>query len=134
MFYPRGWQLTRGDRGTATAVAMDGHGHIAGYLNLTPRQSPETLSDWTSFRVRHNIEEGERDVRSEGSATGVRFRDARGSCVRDSYTTTTNARYTELACLVRGPVASAVIVGAAPPAEWSGVSPSLERALAALIT
>ena len=134
LFYPPGWRLTRGDRGTATAVSLDAGGHIVGYLNLTPRQSRETLAHWTSFRVRHNIEEGERDVRREAVGSNLRFRTGRGSCVRDSYTTVTGARYIELACLVSGSATSSVIVGAAPPEKWSRISPSLERAIAALLT
>ncbi len=132
--YPPGWRLSRGDRGTATAVASDPEGRIAGYLNLTPRQSRETLSDWTSFRIRHNIQEGERNVTREGARVDLRFLNGRGTCVRDSYTTVTGARYIELACLVRGSAASSVIVGAAPPRDWSTISPVLERAIAALVT
>ncbi len=134
LFYPPGWRLIRGDRGTATAVTIDGEKRIAGYLNLTPRQSRETLADWTSFRVSHNAQEGDREVRREAARQDLRFRSGRGTCVRDSYTTVSHARYIELACLVMGSSATSVIVGAAPPQQWSRMSPLLERAIGALIT
>jgi hypothetical protein len=92
------------------------------------------LADWASFRVRHNVAEGERNVTSEDAAYGVRFRTGSGSCVRDSYTTVSRARFIELACLVKGARATSVIVGAAPPRAWNLTSPLLFRALSALIT
>jgi hypothetical protein len=134
LFYPPGWRLTRTDKGTATVIAVDAQQRIAGYLNLTPRQGGETLADWTSFRVRHNAQEGDREVIPEGARQDLRFRTGRGTCVRDSYTTVSRARYIELACLVRGPSATSVIVGAAPPQQWSTMSPLLARAIGALIT
>ena len=134
LFYPPGWRLTRGDGGSATAVLLGSGGRTEGYLNLTPRQSNESLRDWTSFRVRHNIEEGERDVRSEAAAPHVAVAGGRGACVRDSYTTVTNARYVEIACLVQGRRADSVIVAAAPPGDWSTASRSLTRAVSSVST
>ena len=52
--YPSGWHVVEGDRGSATAVLLEAGGHDLGYLNLTPRQAPETLSDWIAFRPHHN--------------------------------------------------------------------------------
>lgn len=129
--YPAGWRLARGDAGSATAIARDAHGAIVGYLNATPRQSNETLSGWSSFRVAHNVREGERDVRREASRQRVRFLDGRGTCVQDSYTTTTRARYVELACLVQGSTASTVIVAATTPQRWAATVGLLERAVSA---
>ena len=61
---------------------------IAGYLNATPRQGAESLRNWTEFRVAHNGEEGDREVRLLAGATGhLSFRSATGSCVLDSYRT-----------------------------------------------
>jgi hypothetical protein len=113
---------------------MDARRQLVGYLNLTPRQSSETLSDWASFRVAHNVAEGDRDVKREAVAYGVRFRTGTGTCVRDSYMTVSRARFIELACLVRGTRAASVIVGAAPPRAWSMFSPVLYRAVSALVT
>jgi hypothetical protein len=105
-----------------------------GYLNLTPRQGDENLGNWASFRVGHNAQEGDRGVTRLASAGGLRFRTGPGSCVRDSYTTSTGAHFIELACLVRGPTASSVIVGASPPGTWTQMAPLIERSISALTT
>jgi hypothetical protein len=134
LFYPPGWQRERGDRGTASAVLLGADHAIIGYLNLTPRQSSETLANWPRFRIEHNRREGERAVTREAFARNVHFRRARGSCVRDSYTTVSGARFIELACIVRGAATESVIVGATPSSQWARVSPVLERAISALHT
>jgi hypothetical protein len=127
--YPPGWTKTPGDRGTATAALVGAGGRYLGYLNVTPQQGAEKLTGWASFRVSHNAEEGDRDVKRLAAATGLRFLDGTGSCVEDSYTTSVGARYTEIACIVKGPSTTSVIVGAAPPVSWAQVSPQLERAI-----
>jgi len=132
--FPPGWHLIHGDRGTATAALFDARRQFLGYLNLTPRQGSETSSDWATFRVRHNAEEGDREVRSDGAATNLRFRNGRGSCVRDTYTTSSNARYEEIACLVVGRHAASVVVGAAPVARWSEEQSVIEREISATTT
>ena len=129
--YPSSWRRVSGDRGTATAELLDRAGRIVGYLNITPRQGPETLRNWTQFRPDHNREEGDTNVRTLASASGLRFRAGRGSCVKDSYTTTL-ARYVELACLVQGAATSSVVVGASTPGQWQRISPILERSISAL--
>jgi hypothetical protein len=134
MRYPSGWRRTHGDAGTATAVLLNRDHEFVGYLNLTPRQSDETLGNWASFRLGHNVEEGDRRVTRLASASGLRFRSGPGSCVRDAYTTLTGAHFIELACLVKGPTASSVIVGASPPAKWTQMAPLIERAISALTT
>jgi hypothetical protein len=117
-----------------TAVLQSAGHDFLGYLNLTPRQGDETLSTWASFRTRHNTLEGDRSVTELGAATGLRFRNGHGSCVRDAYTTGTGARYIELACLVQGARAAFVIVGAAPPRMWASIAPKIERAISAFPT
>jgi hypothetical protein len=129
--YPRSWRPYPGDPGTATAALLGDGGRIRGYLNITPRQGPEALATWASFRIAHNAEEGDREVRREGAAGDLAFRRGKGSCVRDSYTTTTGARYVELACLVAGAQASTVIVAAALRSAWRSLAPELERAISA---
>lgn len=116
------------------AFAVRSCGQYLGYLNLTPRQGQEAQASWTSFRPRHNVAEGEKDVTVMDSATGLRFRSGHGSCVRDTYTTSTNARYVEIACLVDGRRASSVIVGAALSRRWAEERSVIERAISALIT
>jgi hypothetical protein len=126
--YPTGWSLIKTDPGTVTAARKAG-GQIVGYLNVTPQGGDETLANWASFRPAHNREEGDHDVVATASATGLRFRGGQGSCVKDDYSTSSNARYTEIACIVRGQAATTVIVGAAPPASWNRFSPAIERAI-----
>jgi hypothetical protein len=134
MRYPREWRRIAGDPGTATAVVGDREHEFLGYLNLTPRQGAESLRNWASFRLGHNADEGDRGVTRLASASGLRFRSGPGSCVSDSYITTTGAHFTELACLVRGPTVSSVIVGASPPGAWTQVGPLIERSISALTT
>lgn len=132
--YPPGWHPVTGDHGSASAALLDAHGHYLGYLNLTPRQGAETLASWPTFRLRHNAAEGEREVKLYAAARNLRFRAAHGTCVRDSYTTSTNARYMEIACLVDGSHATSVIVGAATREDWTRERSVIERAIAALVT
>jgi hypothetical protein len=131
---PDGWVPARGDAGTRTAELKRRPGEIVGYLNATPREGAETLANWPAFRPGHNREEGDRDVRLLASARDVRFRAATGSCVLDAYRTISGARYREIACLVAGRSASAVVVGAAPPRLWAAEAPVLERAVAGFET
>ena len=126
--YPPGWRLIKTDPGTVTAARKSGD-RIVGYLNITPQSGDETLANWASFRPAHNREEGDHAVVTMASATGLRFRNGQGSCVKDGYMTSSNARYVEIACIVRGPKATTVIVGAAPPTLWSRFSPTLQRAI-----
>jgi hypothetical protein len=129
--YPPGWRIVPGDRGTATAVLLGEEGRYLGYLNVTPRQGAENVATWASFRIAHNADEGDTAVKRIAAATGLRFRAGHGSCVKDSYTTRTGARYVEVACLIAGPRAESVIVGAAPRDSWSSTSTALERAISA---
>jgi hypothetical protein len=133
MPYPPGWARIPGDQGTATAALLGARRMFLGYLNVTPRQGKETLPGWPTFRVRHNAKEGDRKVRTLAARLGVRFRRGHGSCVEDSYTTSIGTRYIELACLVAGPRASVVVVGAAPPSSWPRVGPLLAAAISASI-
>ncbi|TMM02984.1 MAG: hypothetical protein E6G05_08470 [Actinobacteria bacterium] len=127
--YPPGWSRIHGDPGTAT-VALLGSGHqILGYLNVTPRQGPETLANFAHFRVDHNGDEGDHGITTLAATTKRRFGSGQTSCVQDSYATKTGARYVELACFVSGPRTSVVVVGAAPPESWQRVSPLIQRAI-----
>jgi hypothetical protein len=127
--YPRSWQPQHGDPGTATVALLAAGGRYLGYLNLTPQQGPETLSNWASFRVEHNADEGDRSVRRLSAATGLHFRTGHGTCVKDSYTTETDSHFVEIACLVAGSRAHSVIVGAAPPSRWNQASAVIQRAI-----
>lgn len=129
--YPPGWRRVHGDAGTATAILYGQDRRVLGYLNVTPRQGAETLSNWASFRTAHDADEGDRAVTRLQSGTGLRFRNGHGSCVRDSYTTNSGAHYVELACIVAGQHATTVIVGASPPEAWPRMSPLIERSISA---
>jgi len=130
--YPSSWRALPGDGGTASAALRTPHGRYLGYLNITPRQGGERERSWGAFRVRHNRGEGDTDVRLRAWARALRFRDGRGACVQDSYTTITRARYIEIACLVSGSGGADVIVGAAPPGAWRAEAPTIERAISAI--
>ncbi|MBV8430093.1 MAG: hypothetical protein JO244_02950 [Solirubrobacterales bacterium] len=130
--YPPSWRAQRGDTGTATAALMGPRDRFLGYLNLTPRQGDETLANWSSFRVEHVAEDGDHNVRRLAAAQRLRFLSGQGSCVKDAYTTRTNQRFVEIACLVSGGQGESVIVAAAPPQVWDRESATLERAIDAV--
>jgi hypothetical protein len=132
--YPPSWQSIRSDPGTVSAAVRAPTGEIRGYLNATPQQGAETASNWSSFRLDHNRDEGDMDVKPVASATNLRFRDGHGSCVIDTYTTSTGRGYREIACIVAGASATTVVVGAAPPAQWSRQGPALEHAISSFLT
>jgi hypothetical protein len=54
--------------------------------------------------------------------------------VIDTYTSSTGRSYREVACIVAGARATTVVVGAAPPAQWSRQGPALERAISSFLT
>lgn len=134
MAYPPDWRQIKGDSGTATAALITARGRYLGYLNATPQQGDETFADWRTFRVQHNHEEGDRSVVRLAYAQGLRFLNGHGNCVKDGYVSGTGVRYIEIACLVAGPSAHTVIVGAAPPSSWARVSGSIERAISGFRT
>jgi hypothetical protein len=134
MAYPLRWRSIRSDPGTVSAATRAESGAIRGYLNATPQQGAETLGSWSSFRVDHNGDEGDVNVKQVASATNLRFRHAHGSCVIDTYSSSTGHRYREIACIVAGARATTVVVGAAPPAQWAQQGPAIERAISSFIT
>jgi hypothetical protein len=131
---PPGWKAEDGDPGTQTVVSRGPSGAVVGYLNATPRQGAETAANWSRFRVDHNRDEGDRDVKLAAAAAGLGFRSGSGSCVIDSYRTETGNRYREIACIVSGRSAATVIVAAAPPSRWAEQAPTIERAIDAFTT
>jgi hypothetical protein len=127
--YPASWKVVHSDPGTFTAALKTGRGSFLGYLNLTPRQGEETLSNWRSFRIEHNREEGDTHVRKLAVAESLHFRTGHGNCVKDSYLGGTGVHYVEIACLIAGSHSSVVAVGAAPPAAWPRQAAVIERAI-----
>jgi hypothetical protein len=130
--YPPGWSRIKTDPGTATVALVGAGGRIDGYLNATPKQGTETLGNWSRFRPGHNLREGDRSVRLLASSDHLTFRSGRGACVIDDYTTS-KATYREIACLVSGPKAPAVVVAAAPTAVWNRQAATLERAVSSYV-
>jgi hypothetical protein len=132
--FPKSWSSIRSDPGTVSAATKSRGGQIVGYLNATPQQGDETLADWSSFRPAHDADEGDRNVSLRAAATGVPFRNGRGSCVIDDYTTSTQRRYRELACIVSGTRSTSVVVGAAPPSRWHRSGPVIERSVEGFVS
>jgi hypothetical protein len=134
MAYPPAWKPIRTDPGTVTSALRDSDGDIVGYLNATPQQSSETLANWAAFRPDHNADEGDRNLRPIAAATDLRFRSGHGSCLIEDYRTSSGHPYREVACIVAGSQATTVIVGAAPPEDWSRQGPAIERAISSFLT
>jgi hypothetical protein len=132
-FYPPAWRPIRTDPGTASVALLSSGAQIEGFLNTTPRQGGETLDNWIRFRPQHNRGEGDREVRLLAAIRDAPFRSGLASCVIDTYTTI-KAQYREIACLVAGPNASTVVVGATPSALAAQQMTTLERAVTTFVS
>jgi hypothetical protein len=132
--YPADWRSTTSDPGTRTAAIRTPAGRIAGYLNATPQQGEESLSNWSTFRLDHNGDEGDTHIHLVAADTNLAFRQGHGSCVIDDYTSSSGHRYREIACIVAGAKATTVVVGAAPPGDWNSERPALEGSISAFKT
>ncbi len=132
--YPHRWRAIRSDPGTVSAALRSGSGSIQGYLNATPQQGAETLSNWSRFRPAHNRDEGDTQVTELAAADSRRFRSGDGSCVVDGYASSSGHRFREIACIVDGGPATTVVVGAAPPSYWQRERPVIERAISSFQT
>jgi hypothetical protein len=132
--FPASWRSIVSDPGTRSAAIRPDGGRIAGYLNATPQQGDETLDNWSSFRLEHNQEEGDTEVKLVAAAQDLMFQGGHGSCVIDDYRSSSGHQYREIACIVDGTNATTVVVGAAPPQDWHSQSPALERAISAFKT
>jgi hypothetical protein len=60
----------------------------------------------------------------------LRYPAGPAACLLDSYTTFTGDRYVELACLIEGRH-PAVVLGAAPPADWPRQAATIKLAIGA---
>jgi hypothetical protein len=134
LFYPSGWTAIPGDDGTVTRSLRARSGLYVGYLNATPQQGTEQLHGWAAFRIDHNREEGDTQVRQLAAAEGLAFTNAHGSCVIDDYLSKVRSNpYREIACLVTGHSHSDVFIGAALKPDWPTLSRSIERAASAFV-
>jgi hypothetical protein len=128
--YPSSWRQVHGDPGTASAALFNASGTIRAYLNATPADGAESLHGWARFRLGHNADEGDRNVRLIAAHTDVRLAAGRASCVVDDYATS-RSRYRELACIVapsNGRQAT-VLVAAAQPSAWAREHPQFDFAI-----
>jgi hypothetical protein len=128
--YPPGWRVVHSDTGAASAALFNADGTIRAYLNATPAIAKERFTGWARFRVGHNADEGDRNVRVISAQTEVRVGAERGSCVTDQYLTS-RTRYRELACIVAPASGGArtVLVAAAQPDAWARERRALTYAL-----
>jgi hypothetical protein len=130
--YPPSMRLLGGDKGTVSAASFSPSGKYLLYLNVTPKQGAESLSNFVEFRLDHQREEETPAVRELSERTAVRFLGGTGTCVTDAYVTKVGANhFTEIACFVRGRTAATVLVAAAPSATWASAAGVLRRAIAA---
>ena len=126
--HPPAWRPIKTDPGTASVALLALDGRITGYLNATPSTGAERLDNWRQFRLQHNRDEGQRDVRLLAATEDASFRSGRGACVIDSYRTSKTS-YREIACLVSGARSSAVVVAAAPSDLFDRQAATLHRAV-----
>ena len=134
LFYPRTWSPIPGDEGTVSVSLRSHKGLYVGYLNVTPRQGAEQPHGWAAFRLDRNREEGDLHVTQVAAGEGLRFRDARGSCVIDDYLSRVGSHpYREIACIVTGRLHTDVFIGAALRGDWQMVGGTLERAASSLM-
>jgi hypothetical protein len=129
--YPRMLRPMPGDAGTVTYGLNTRAGAALVYLNVTPRQSGETLRNWPGFRTEHLREDGETDVRIDATSGTLSFRGGRGRCVVDDYTTKVrNNHYREIACYVQGATGAhpaSVLIAATRAVTWAQYGTLLER-------
>ncbi|MGO4804789.1 hypothetical protein AB4089_06630 [Arthrobacter sp. 2MCAF15] len=119
-----------GDPGTVSATATAPNGDLRIYLNATPQQGEESLSNWSEFRLAHLTGENAASANQLADRAGMPFRGGIGSCVEDTYVTRVGAhRYREIACLVAGSRGGSVLVAAAPADSWDLYSPVIEQAV-----
>jgi hypothetical protein len=130
--YPGSLHAMTTDAGTLTEGLATKSGTVLVYLNVTPKQGNETLSDWPDFRVDHLLDDDASAAKMTGQATGLEFHGGSGSCVLDSYITKVHANhYREIACFVRGAHAASVVVAATPAGDWATYRSLLEEAVSA---
>jgi hypothetical protein len=130
--YPPTMRLVDGDQGSVSAARFGPRGGYLLYLNATPRQGGETLSNWSTYRLRFLTADDASQAQLDAHATDVKFRGGTGSCVRDNYVTKVGAhRFEELACIAQGRAGGSVIVAAAPASDWLRAAPVLVQAVSA---
>jgi hypothetical protein len=129
---PPGFRTVHGDPGTLSVALRNSAGTYLGYLNVTPRQGPETLPDWAAFRLTHLRGDNAASVHEDAMVQSVRTAAAMRSCVTDDYVTTVGRHeFHEVACYVMRGTVGSVVVAATPSGDPAHVWTQLERAVAA---
>ena len=129
---PATWHRVAGDPGSVTLELGRNPDRPVGYLNATPAVAGERLGHWVGFRLHHNREEGDRQVRFLAARRQVSLgMKTVATCVQDAYSTST-ARYIEIACLAQTPTKRTVIVAASPKRTWNQQWRTLTRAIDAI--
>ena len=96
---PPGFRTVDGDPGTLAVALVNSVGTYLGYINVTPRQGPETLQDWAAFRLTHLKGDDAVSVHEDAMVQSVRTAAAVRSCVIDDYVTTVgHHQFHEVAC------------------------------------
>jgi hypothetical protein len=123
--------LTGRDPAAVSTGHQDRQGTTIAYLNATPKQGQESLSNWPTYRIEVNRAASD-SVHEDGHAFGLSFRGGKGSCVIDDYWTKGKVHhYREIACFVQGRTAASVVVAAALQSDWTRELTTLERAVEA---
>lgn len=123
-----------GDPGSVSAVVTGPNGELRIYLNATPQEGEESLSNWPGFRLAHLTGENAAAADRLSDRAGMTFRGGTGSCVEDTYVTRIGShKYREIACLVSGTRGGSVLVVAAPADSWDRDSAVLEQAVDAYV-
>jgi hypothetical protein len=129
---PPGWRRVSGDPGSATFVLGASANHPRAYLNATPATDEERLGSWVGFRLSHNRDEGDRNVRLLATRGELRLGgDVAARCMQDAYISGTTD-YTEIACLAQAASGRTVIVAASPTPAWPQQRATLMRAIDAV--
>lgn len=131
--YPPSLSPIKGDQSSISVGKRDASGTILVYLNATPKQGAETLSNWPTYRIQH-LRDETNDVHELAHMRGLAFAGGGvGSCVIDKYVSRgkLDHHYQEIACFVQGRSKSSVVVAAALRPDWVGAEALLKRAIAA---
>ena len=133
LFYPPSLRPTTADPGAASVVRRGADDVYVGYLNATPWTLPPPDEGWARARI-DRLSDEDTAIVEDGARDAVEFAGGgRGSCVADHYVTRIgHHRFFEMACLVRSPTGtSVVLVAAASAAQWPGRQSELRQALEA---
>jgi hypothetical protein len=133
LFYPPSFQPTTADPGAASVVRRGADRSYVGYLNATPWTLAPPGEGWPRARL-DRLSDEDTAIHEDGARDDIGFSGGgRGSCVADHYVTRIgHHRFFEMACLVRSPRNTAVVlVAAASAAQWPGSQAELRQALEA---